>query len=170
MAAAACKSSQRTIAKWGQFPVDDFLSHLTNEERERYNQKVAALDIYDPYKAPAQVFNCLKNTESLPDLDFGDIWIYLVNNPSPYTAEEMKSYKATDSHKYAVSGWVNWPIIWTLEKENRPKFHVIKARVSALYFHYYWSIWHAMIFMPSYTIAECCCNYISGQYPTLWCV
>ena len=131
---AESRIASETIKKWGLFPPADHLSHLQPQEAERYNRKIKELDVCDPYTAPVLLFNCLKTTNELPDLDFGDIWIYLVNNPSPYTAAEMKCYKATDSHKYAVSGWVNWPVIWTLNKANRSKFHIIKARVST---HFY---------------------------------
>ena len=138
---ASHTKSHKSLTKWNQFPTEDFLSHLTSEVRDRYNDKLSSLDVYDPYKAPSQLFRCLRATMSLPDIDFGDIWVYLVYNPSPYTAKEMKSFKATDSHRYAVSGWVNWPIIWTLEKKDRPKFHVIKARVSVSICSYQKKYW-----------------------------
>ena len=62
---------------------------------------------------PAQLYNCIKTTTSLPDLDFGDIWSFC--NPSLNSAYEMKNNKATDSHKYAVSGWVNQPEGWLVD-------------------------------------------------------
>ncbi|MBN3278212.1 ORCT protein, partial [Polyodon spathula] len=54
----------------------------------------------------------------LPDLDLGDIWIYLVENTSPYTASQMKAYKSTDSYKHFISGSVNNPIFWQLDRKS----------------------------------------------------
>ena len=51
----------------------------------------------DPYTAPADVFIAWKLARSRPDLEFGDIYIYLIENPSPYTAQKMKAYKRTDN-------------------------------------------------------------------------
>ena len=51
----------------------------------------------DPYTAPADVFIALKLATSRPDVEFGDIYIYLIENPSPYTAQKIKAYKSTDS-------------------------------------------------------------------------
>ena len=54
----------------------------------------------DPYTAPTAVYEPLNSVMSLPKLEFGDVYIYLVENPSPYTAARMKAYKSTDSYQY----------------------------------------------------------------------
>ena len=59
--------------------------------------KINILGPYDPYTAPADVFIALKLATSQPDLEFGDIYIHLIENQSPYTAQKMKAYKSTDS-------------------------------------------------------------------------
>ena len=70
----------------------------------------------DPYTAPAAVFQLLKTARSLPELDYGDIYVCLVENPSPHTAAR-KDYKSTDSYMYFRSGWVNDAAVWEVKSK-----------------------------------------------------
>ena len=58
----------------------DYLDHLSNEEQRRYMEKLQVLGTCDPYLAPAAVFEPLNTSTSLPELEFGDVFIYLVEN------------------------------------------------------------------------------------------
>ncbi|KAL0963068.1 hypothetical protein UPYG_G00349270 [Umbra pygmaea] len=106
------------------------LDHLKKEEQQRYATKLQVLGTCDPYSAPTALFTPLKSTTSLPELNFGDVYIYLVENPSPYTAIKMKAYKSTDSYLYFRSGWVNNPVVWEV-KDNT--FFIVKAKVNHSY-------------------------------------
>ena len=105
----------------------EYLDHLSKEENTRYMFKLHVLGTCDPYTAPAAVFQPLKTAKSLPDLQFGDVYIYLVENPSPYTAARMRAYKSTDCYKYFQSGWVNNAAVWEVKDK---KFFIVKAKVS----------------------------------------
>ena len=58
----------------------------------------------------------MKLAKTLPDLEFGDIYIYLMENPSPYTAQKLKAY-----------GWVNNAVVWEVKNRN---IFIIKAKVN----------------------------------------
>ena len=60
----------------------------------------------DPFTAPADICIYLTSTKSLPELQCGDIYIYLIENLSPYTSQKLKAYKSTDSNLIFRSGWV----------------------------------------------------------------
>ncbi len=62
------------------------LGHLSAAEKERYKNKLEVLGTCDPHTTPAAVYKPLKTAMSLPKLEFGDGYIYLVENPSPTTA------------------------------------------------------------------------------------
>ena len=105
----------------------EYLDHLSKEEKTRYMFKLQVLGTCDQYTAPAAVFQPLKTAKFLPDLQFWDVYIYLVENPSPYTAARMRAYKSTDSYMYFQSGWVNNAAVWEV---NDKKFFIVKAKVS----------------------------------------
>ena len=103
------------------------LSHLSAAKKERYGNKLEVLGTCDPYTAPDSVFEQLHSARSLPKLEFGDVYIYLVENPSPYTAARMKAYKSTDSYRYFMSGWVNNAAVWEVKDKS---FFILRAKVS----------------------------------------
>src|SRR4029434_8509794 len=80
--------------------------------RQRYLDKNK---MFDPCTAPADIFISLTSTKSLPELQCGDINIYLIENPSPYTSQKLKAYKSTDSYLIFRSGWVNNDVVWKVK-------------------------------------------------------
>ena len=108
--------------------VSDHIKHLTNEELYRYHAKLGILGACDPYEAHGVLFTSLTAPVAfIPDLEFGDNMVYLVENPSPYTLQTMKAYKSKESYKYFRAGWVNDAKVWHLKSK---KMTVIIARIS----------------------------------------
>lgn len=90
------------------------IAHLSDKEKQRYYKKIDILG-FDPYLLPNQLLTPLKSVVNLPNMSFGDIYIYLVHNPSPYSGESLKAYKSTEAYMYFKSGWVNDPRVYHLE-------------------------------------------------------
>lgn len=90
------------------------IAHLSDIEKQRYNKKIDILG-FDPYLLPNQLLTPLKSVINLPNMSFGDIYIYLVHNPSPYSGKSLKAYKSTEAYMYFKSGWVNDPRVYHLE-------------------------------------------------------
>lgn len=61
--------------------------------KRRHEEKLRILENCDPYSALAALFKSLKVATSFPELQFRDIYIYLVENRSPYTADRTKAFK-----------------------------------------------------------------------------
>ena len=80
---------------------------LSEDVRKRYEEKLQkiGLDI-DPY-SPQELrnLNILTNIE-WPNVQYPDIYHYMINTPSLYTKEDLKAYKSLDSYNYFVSGWI----------------------------------------------------------------
>ena len=129
--------------KFNVFTGSEHTSHLDAKEEKRYADKLGVLGICDPYCAPPVLFTALRDVKCQPALEFGDIWIYLVENPSPYSAVQMKAYKSTDSYKYFVSGWVTNAVIWNLEKK---KFFVVKAKVCIPHYNGTVQTWYQLFY------------------------
>ena len=85
--------------------------------------------MFDPCTAPADIFISLTSTKSLPELQCGDIYIYLIENPSPYTPQKLKAYKSTDSYLIFRSGWVHNAVVWKVKTKN---IFIIRAKMSAI--------------------------------------
>ena len=90
-------------------------TYNTTIARQRYLEKNK---MFDPCTAPADICISLTSTKSLPELQCGDIYIYLIENPSPYTSQKLKAYKSTDSYLILRSGWVHNAVAWKVKKKS----------------------------------------------------
>lgn len=72
----------------------EYLHHLSKEVSEKeQSESFRRLHI----QHQPQYISSRKTAKSLPELQFGNVYIHLVN-PSPYTAVRMKAYKRMDSY------------------------------------------------------------------------
>ena len=74
----------------------------------------------DSYTHTAAAFS-----DSMPDLEYPDIYNYLVNTPSPYTKEDLTAYKSLDGYKYLLAAWVGNLSSYNLSSRN----FMVKAKV-----------------------------------------
>ncbi|KAK6176048.1 hypothetical protein SNE40_014409 [Patella caerulea] len=77
---------------------------LNSQERTRYESKLKLIGGEDPYEMVPSVWSedvCL-----LPTVTYPDIVNYLVFSPSPYTSDDLKSFKGLDAYNQFVCGWV----------------------------------------------------------------
>ena len=112
-----------------KFEACEFTSNLNSDQINRYTSKLHNLDIRDPYRLPEQLFSSVKDLDAdkLPDLQYPDIYNYLINYPSVFTGDALRAYKSLESYRFRNSGFVNKPLLWHLP--NKQLFLII-ARVS----------------------------------------
>ena len=115
-------------AKLASFTPSDFTGHLGQKDIVDYVVKLDRLGITDPYHAPGILFTILDKTtkENMPDIEYPDIYNYLINFPSSYTGDSLKSYKGLDAFKWNQSGFVMCTMLWSLPAKNAT---VITAKV-----------------------------------------
>ena len=53
-----------------------------------------------------------------PEVQYPDIYNYLVATPSPYTMQELKAYKSLEGYRQFVDGWVSNITVLLLYREN----------------------------------------------------
>jgi hypothetical protein len=81
-----------------------YVDSLDPISRARYVQKCDLIDKMDPYEIPKAEWKSVVG--EWPDVQYGDIYNYLVNTVSAYSKDEMRGYKGMDSYNQFVCGWV----------------------------------------------------------------
>ena len=83
-----------------------YYEQLDAQAKQRYLEKLDMLPevIDDPYLTSGFVAN---NNHLWPQVEYPDIYHYLITTPSPYTREELKAYKSLDGYNFFVQGWVS---------------------------------------------------------------
>ena len=92
--------------------------------KKRYEEKLQLLGLNeDPYLLPPDRFST--DMDLWPSLEFPDIYMYLINSPSPCTKEEFKAYKSSKAWSYFVAGFVQDVMAMKLKSD----IVVLKAKV-----------------------------------------
>ena len=98
---------------------------LPDEAKRRYNAKLdkigAAMD--DPYATMPGTRLGASNMWKLdcklwPKVEYPDIYNYLINTPSPYMKEQLKTYKSLEGYNYFIDGWVSKILVHQLISES----------------------------------------------------
>lgn len=90
--------------------------------RERYDAKLLKLRLTcDPYLMGKNHFELTDDVQSWPEIQYPDIYNYLIDYPSQFTKERLKAYKSLDSYKYVTAGLVSNVFCKQLE-DNTDKF------------------------------------------------
>jgi len=88
--------------------MSEYYKQLSKEAKRRYDDKllqlgVENLDKFDPF---IDSDDWIDDITQWPDLQFGQIYAYLIDTPGPYTRENLKCYKSLEAYNQYYSGWV----------------------------------------------------------------
>ena len=83
----------------------DYMQKLDLPSRKRYKENLKVIHGVDPYCIEGDDANSTEATLLLL-FYYADVMNYLVFCPSPYTAEDMKSYKSLEAYNQVLEGWV----------------------------------------------------------------
>ena len=89
----------RTLLKW---LYSDYYEGLERSVQERYRFKLGLVgeNLDDPYTFGP---DSASSMDAMPEVEFPDMYNFLINTPSPYTKEELKAYKSLEG----IAGWVD---------------------------------------------------------------
>ena len=81
----------------------DYFNKLDPPTLTRYKEKLETIGNIDPYSAPNSHFSV--KIVDFPSICYPDIVNYLVFNPSPFSADDMKAYKSLGAYNQVTEGW-----------------------------------------------------------------
>ena len=82
----------------------DYQSSLDYEAKKRYKEKLVLQfeELTDPYALPETAWS--DDITKWPNVEFGDIYNYLIDSKGCYTKESLKAYKSLEAYNYYASG------------------------------------------------------------------
>ena len=123
--------------------MSDYLKTLTGESKERYVEKLTTLgfsniELDDPYlyvkSAPKSAIQSnhaegsiwIDDITKWPIVEFGSVYVYLIDTPGPFTRDNMRAYKSLEAYNFFVSGWVQTCFMRT----SKTGYCIVRAKVN----------------------------------------
>ena len=87
--------------------ISSVFQDLNATGRKRYLEKLAFVGkgVQDPYLHRPTAASSDEPLVFVP-VEYGDVYNFLINAPSPYTKEELKAFKSLEGYQFFLSGWV----------------------------------------------------------------
>ncbi|KAK6168739.1 hypothetical protein SNE40_019924 [Patella caerulea] len=88
--------------------MSEYLKNLSNPDKNLYSQKLISVGITDPQANDPFLYQSswLDDVSKWPMVDFGQLYVYLIDTPGIFTRESMKTYKSLEAYNQYESGWV----------------------------------------------------------------
>lgn len=102
-----------------------YYRQLLSLDRQRYDDKLTLLTgktLEDPYG----ITNWVQDAGRWPNIQWPNIYSYLIETPSVYTQEKLRAYKSLEAYNYVLSGHVQEVYY---HDYNNSEFCVVKAEV-----------------------------------------
>ena len=77
--------------------IKNYLQDLQVKVKERYLQKIDLINGLDPYSINKKDWTSTK-VDDYPSVTYQDIVNYLIFGASPYSSDDLKSYKSLDAY------------------------------------------------------------------------
>lgn len=82
-----------------------YLELMPKSERNAYLAKLETFGFHEDLFCDRTIV-WEDNPSKWPQLEFGQIFVYLIDTPGPFTKEKLRAYKSLDAYNFFKSGWV----------------------------------------------------------------
>ena len=82
--------------------MNSYFESLDPSTRKRYIEKISVVGGIDPYAIKSEKFD--SNIENFSAVTYPDIVNYLIFGCSPFTANQLKSYKSLEAYSQVTEG------------------------------------------------------------------
>ena len=88
--------------------MSEYFKKLPKNAKRLYEEKLIAIGLddvekYDPF---LNSMDWKDDVSKWPEVEFGQIYVYLIDSPGPYTRENMKAYRSLEAYQQFYFGWV----------------------------------------------------------------
>jgi len=105
----------------------DYYNTLDSSHQELYDSKLSAAGVeMCIYRMPEDSW--CNNPRKWPQVEYGDIYSYLIDFPRLFSREKMKNYKSLGAHSYFQEGWVQ--TIFHITNKNQVTIFKTKVKPS----------------------------------------
>ena len=133
----------------------NLLNYIT---QKRYLTKlnIDGCTLQDPYAIEESLWS--EDMSKWPDLQFGDIYTYLVDTEGCYTKEKLKAFKSLETYNYFYNGYVQTIYFYLSGKFGIHKAKVNPSQKASENYHEPWVI----ICMDSGSVMTAHCTCMAG--------
>ena len=87
-------------------PTSSYFSSLNYNAKKRYLEKLKkdGFNLEDPFSIKDDQWS--EDLSQWPELEFGDIYGYLIDTEGTHTKEKLKAYKSLDAYNYYFNGYI----------------------------------------------------------------
>lgn len=86
--------------------MSDYYKSLNNEDKIQYMKKLTLENGQNVLPDPFSIVKWDNDILLLPDVSYVDLLDYLINTPSEFTKENMKTYKSLEAYNFFLNGHV----------------------------------------------------------------
>ena len=101
-----------------------YFDSITYTAQKRYVEKLEQFSLEDPFAITDEEWS--EDLSKWPEVEFGNVYTYLINTKGVYTEESLAAYKSLDAYNYFENGHVR--TVYHLLTSSH--YNILKAKVN----------------------------------------
>ena len=88
--------------------MSEYFKNLSKTAKRRYEAKNKDIDVENLEKGDPFLISSewVDDVSKWPEVEFGQIYVYVIDSPGPYTRDTMKAYSSFEAYQqFSTAGW-----------------------------------------------------------------